>query len=283
MPIIELLLNLLVAAAKAICGVLTGSLTITADALHSGVDAGANVLGIAVLKQSAASPDEKHPYGHRKFEVLGAAGLGIAIGAVGVNLAIEAVRTLANGDPAPKPELLGVLVIVGTLAVNLFVAYYEARKAKELESRYLEADAAHTASDVLVTLVVLASYGAGHVGLFWADGVGALVVALFILHVAWDVLRSNIDVLVDVAQTDTAPIEEIVLGVEGIVGCHRIRSRGTPDSIIVDLHVQASGALSLRESHELSHRVEEALKRFNPRLADITVHMEPSDDPHESL
>lgn len=281
--IIEFLLNVLVAAAKGVYGVMTGSLTITADAMHSGVDAGANVLGIFVLKQSAESPDSKHPYGHRKFEVLGAVALGLAIGTVGVNLAIGAVRSLVVGGQAPETELLGVGVIVGTLIVNLFVATYEARKAKELESKYLAADAAHTASDVLVTLAVLISYGASHIGIDWADGVGALLVSLVILNVAWQVISSNLSVLVDVAQGDVERIEAIVLAVAGVEDCHRIRSHGTPDAIIIDLHAQADGDLSLHHSHEIAHQIEEALYRDDPRIADVTVHMEPAGDPVEHL
>ena len=281
--IIELLLNLLVAAAKGVYGVMTGSLTITADAMHSGVDAGANVLGIFVLKQSAESPDPKHPYGHRKFEVLGAVALGLAIGTVGVNLAIHAVSALLQGGQVPETELLGVVVIVGTLVVNLFVATYEARKAKELESSYLAADAAHTASDVLVTMAVLVSYGASHIGIAWADGVGALLVSVVILHVAWDVIRSNLSVLVDVAQGDVARIEAIVMEIPGVEDCHRVRSHGTPDAIIVDLHAQADGDLTLRESHEIAHLIEDALYLDNPRIADVTVHMEPIGDPIDHL
>ncbi len=281
--IVELLLNLLVAAAKGIYGLMTGSLTITADALHSSVDAGANILGIFVLKHSAESPDPKHPYGHRKFEVLGAVALGLAIGTVGVNLALHAARALSSGGEAPTTELLGVAVIVGTLIVNLFVATYEARKARQLQSQYLAADAAHTASDVLVTIAVLVSYGASHVGIAWADGVGALLVALVILKVAWEVISTNLSVLVDVAQGDVKRIEAIVLAVPGVEDCHRIRSHGTPNAIIIDLHAHADGDLTLRDSHEIAHQIEEALYQDDPRIADVTVHMEPVGDPAEQL
>ncbi len=281
--VVEFLLNLLVAAIKGGYGVLVGSLTITADALHSLVDASANVLGFFVLKQSAEAPDPKHPYGHRKFEVMGSVGLGLAIGALGINLGIQATRSLLSGHSLQHTELLGVVVIVGTLIVNLFVAIYEARKAKELSSSYLAADAAHTASDVLVTLAVLASYGASHLGIAWADGVGALVVTGVILKVAWDVIASNLGALVDEAQGDVERIERVVLGVAGIEGCHRVRSHGTPDAIIVDLHAHADGTLSLSASHELAHDVEEALYADDARITDVTVHMEPAGDPHEQL
>lgn len=283
MLIIELLLNLMVAAAKGVFGLMTGSLSITADAVHSTVDASANVLGIFVVKQAAESPDPKHPYGHRKFEVLGAMGLGLAIAAVGINLGIQAVGSLLRGQAAPEPEVLGVVVIVGTLAVNLFVAGYEARKARELHSKYLAADAAHTASDVLVTTAVLISYGAGYVGVEWADGVGALVVTVVITKVAWTVIRSNLGVLVDVAQGDVERIQRVVLTVPGVEGCHRIRSHGTPDAIIVDLHAHADGEMTLAQSHELANQIEAALYEDDASIVDVTVHMEPEGDPIDHL
>ena len=281
--IIEMLLNLMVAGAKGAFGLMTGSLSITADALHSTVDASANVLGIFVLKQAAESPDPKHPYGHRKFEVLGAMGLGLAIGAVGINLGVHAIGSLLRGHTAPEAEILGVIVIVGTLIVNLFVATYEARKAKELNSKYLAADAAHTASDVLVTSAVLISYGAAHIGIEWADGVGAIAVTLVIMRVAWHVIRENLSVLVDVAQGDVERMERVVLTIPGIESCHRIRSHGTPDAIIVDLHAHADGEMSLADSHELANQIEAALYKDDARIVDVTVHMEPEGDPIDHL
>lgn len=281
--LIEFLLNVLVAAAKGVYGVLTGSLAISADAIHSTVDASANVLGILVLKKSAEPPDPKHPYGHRKFEVLGATALGLAIGAVGVNLGITAVQSMWTPNAPPQTGPVGLMVILGTLSVNIFVAAYEARKARELSSSYLAADAAHTASDVLVTMGVLASFGASHLGYYWADGVGALFVVGVILHAAWSVISSNLSVLVDQAQGDVKEIERIVLGIEGIEDCHRVRSHGTPDAIIVDLHAQADGSLSLAESHRLAHEIEDALYSTDPRIVDVTVHMEPAGDPIDDL
>lgn len=281
--LIEFLLNVLVASAKGVYGVLTGSLTISADAIHSGVDASANILGMFVLKKSAEPPDHSHPYGHRKFEVLGATALGLAIAAVGINFGISAVESLFSPASTPQTGPLGLVVIIGTLVVNIFVASYEARKAKELQSNYLAADAAHTASDVIVTIAVLISFGASHYGYAWADGVGALFVVGVIMHIAWSVVRSNLSVLLDEAQGDVALIERVVLSVDGIVDCHRVRSHGTPDAIIVDLHAQADGGLTLAESHELAHQIEDALYKADKHITDVTVHMEPAGDPVEEL
>jgi cation diffusion facilitator family transporter len=281
--LIEFLLNLIVAGAKGAYGILTGSLTITADAIHSTVDASANILGIAVLKKSAEPPDHSHPYGHRKFEVLGATALGLVIAVVGVNFGIAAVDSMLSERQAPQTGPLGLVVILGTLVINIFVAAYESRQAKRLNSAYLEADAAHTASDVIVTIAVLVSFGASHLGYGWADEIGALFVVAVILRIAWTIVRSNLSALLDEAQGNVKEIESVVLSIEGIEDCHRVRSHGTPHAIIVDLHAQADGDLTLAESHELAHQIEDALYEADERIVDVTVHMEPAGDPVDEL
>ncbi len=281
--LVEFLLNLIVAGAKGAYGIMTGSLTISADAIHSTVDASANILGFAVLKKSAEPPDHSHPYGHRKFEVLGATALGLAIAVVGVNFGITAAESMFSDSKAPQTGPVGLAVILGTLVVNIFVAAYESRKAKELGSSFLAADAAHTASDVIVTVAVLLSFGASHLGYGWADEIGALFVVAVILRIAWTIVRSNLSVLLDEAQGSVKEIESVVLSIEGIEDCHRVRSHGTPDAIIVDLHAQADGALTLAESHNLAHQIEDALYKADPRISDVTVHMEPAGDPVDEL
>lgn len=281
--IVELFFNLLVATAKAVFGLLSGSLSITADAIHSGVDASANVVGLFILHKADAPPDEKHPYGHRKLEVLAASILGASIAVVGFGLALRSIEALLDGTESQAPQLAGIIVILGTLAVNLFVASYESRKAKELKSSYLEADAAHTASDVLVTLAVLISYVANYWDIQWADSVGALVIVIVLFRIAWTVISQNLFVLLDQANLNDTEIKAIAMAVPGVVDCHRIRSRGLPDQVLVDLHILADGEISLSDAHDLAHQVEDKLRETYPELVDIMIHMEPADDPHEDL
>ncbi len=281
--IIEMFFNLLVAAAKAIYGFVSGSQSIMADAVHSTVDASANIVGLVVLHKSSKPPDEKHPYGHRKLEVLASTWLGVSIAVVGVGLASRSIASLGSDTPPPTTDIVGLVVILSTLAVNIFVASYEARKAKELKSGFLEADAAHTASDILVTAAVLASYAASHFGLAWADKVGALLVVGFILKIAWTIITTNVFLLLDRSHISEALIEEVALSVDGVVDCHRIRSRGMPEEVLVDLHVHADGDISLSHAHHISHEVESALQAAYPQIKDVTIHMEPAGDPREEL
>lgn len=281
--LVTLVLNLMVAAAKGIYGIWSGSLAIAADAVHSLVDASANIVGMVALRFAAAPPDQTHPYGHQKIEIAAAAAIGMAIGVTAIELGWSTIHALLDGRAAPATSTVGFVIVGGTWITNMFVATYERRRARQLDSAYLAADAAHTASDVAVTAAVLAAYTAAHFGVRWADPVGALLVLAVIGRVAWQVLSSNVSILIDRAVLDPDEVRAAARGVAGVSDSHRIRSRGTSQAVLVDLHVQVDGAMSLCEAHRVAHRVEETLRRTWPAIVDVTIHIEPADDQYEGL
>jgi cation diffusion facilitator family transporter len=276
-------LNLIVFAAKAAYGLWSGSLAISSDAAHSLIDAGANVIGLVVLHFAEAPPDAEHPYGHRKLEMIAAAAIGMTVAVAALNFAWNAIIALIEQRPAPETSALGFVVVGGTWIINLIVAAYEARRARDLDSAFLAADAAHTASDLLVTAGVAVSFTASYFGLAWADPVGALLIIAFIGRVAWKIIRANLVVLVDRAMIDPDRVAEVARSVEGVEDCHRVRSRGSEGAIHLDLHLLIDGDAPLRVAHAIAHRVEEALRRQMPAIVDVTIHMEPAGDPDEGL
>jgi cation diffusion facilitator family transporter len=276
-------LNLAVAAAKGIYGFWSGSLAVASDAVHSLLDGASNVVGLVALRMAATPPDEGHPYGHHKIEIVAAAMVGILIAGGSLRFAWDAIDALVSGRHAPAVTISGYVTMGGTLAVNLFVATYEARRGRQLGSAFLQADAAHTASDIAVTVAVLVSLAVSHRGAAWADPVCALVVLVVIARVAWRILSSNLAVLLDRAVVNADHVREAVLAVSGVTGCHRIRSRGLEGATHVDLHLQVDGDLPLRDAHEISHRVEEKIRTDFPGVVDVTIHIEPEDEPEEGL
>jgi cation diffusion facilitator family transporter len=276
-------LNLVVFIAKAVYAWWSGSLALSSDAVHSLTDAGSNVIGLVVLHFADAPPDSNHPYGHRKLEMVAAAMIGVTVSFAAFRFAWEAVEALTEGRAAPQTSAVGFVVIGGTWLVNLVVATYEARRARELESAYLAADAAHTASDLLVTGGVAASFTATYFGLDWADPIGAIIVIAFIGRVAWSILRANVTVLVDQAVVDADRVAAIARAIPGVSDVHRIRSRGTAGAAQLDLHLLIDGRVKLRKAHAIAHQVEDALREELPAIVDVTIHMEPSGDPEEAL
>jgi cation diffusion facilitator family transporter len=156
------------------------------------------------------------------------------------------------------------------------VSWYEAREGRRLGSEYLIADAAHTRSDVYVSLGVVASFAGARAGVAWLDPLVALAIAVFIAVLAVRILVGSFNVLTDRATMAPEPIEAVVRAVPGVVDCRDVRTRGGADSVYVDLVVHLDGATSLGQAHDVADRIEEALKEAYPRIVDVVVHLEPA-------
>ncbi|MFI5006796.1 MAG: cation diffusion facilitator family transporter [Solirubrobacterales bacterium] len=270
---ITLLLNIAVSAGKILVGNLSGSLAMVADGYHSLVDGSNNVIGLVVAGFAYAPADRGHPYGHRKFET--AATLVIA-GAL-LLLAFEVGRgAVAGKREAPAIGLLNWSVMIVTLGVNFFVAWYEAREGRRLGSAFLLADSAHTRSDLLVSLGVIATFAAAHVGLGWADQAVALAIAGVIAWQGLLILVGAFNVLTDRAPIPPEALGPVLTTIPEVEGFRSIRCRGSGDAIFVDLTVHVNGDLTLRAAHDVADRIEEELKRAHPEIVDVVVHLEPA-------
>ena len=282
--IITLVLNAAVAVTKATYGYHARSLSLGADSLHSILDASSNLLALLGLHWSAAPADERHPYGRRKIEILAALGIGVLIVISLAEFAEAAIRTLWSGaHAAPRIGWGGFAVVLATMAVNFGVTRYEERKAHELGSALLHADARHTRSDLYASGAVMASFVAVRAGAAWADGVAALILVVLIGHVAWEVFRENVPVLIDAAMLDPAGVVDLARGVSGVHDVHRVRSRGVRSAVELDLHLQVAAEMSVVEAHTLAVKIERELKVKFPELSDVVIHIEPTPgarDPH---
>jgi cation diffusion facilitator family transporter len=190
---------------------------------------------------------------------------------------------LLENRPPPEVSGYGLALMGGTLAVNVLVAVYEHRRGKQLGSAFLIADAAHTASDVFVTIGVIVALALSKMGVARADAVAALVVMVVIARVAWNILYANIGVLVDRAMIPWERVRDTAMSVQGVEGCHRVRSRGIEGAVQLDLHLLVDGDLPLRDAHGISHAVENKLRAAFPEVVDVTIHIEPADDEDEGL
>jgi cation diffusion facilitator family transporter len=272
---ITLVLNFVVAAAKGVYSVLSGSVTLGADAFHSVLDGSANVLALVGMHLSTAPASATHPYGRRKIELLAAVGIGVLIAVSLVEVAIAAIHSLAGGRPAPDIRWSGFAVVLASMAVNFFVARYEGAKGRALASPLLSADAHHTRSDLYASGAVLLSFVGARFGLSWADGVCGLVVVLMVGHVAWEVFRENVPSLLDAAVLDPADVRAIGATITGVHGIHRVRSRGTKFAVELDLHMQVAAEMKVEDAHRIAAAVERELRLRLPQLSDVVVHIEP--------
>lgn len=279
--LITLVLNLFVMILKTAVGIATGSLSLQADALHSVTDSANNVLGLVANRFSSPKPDREHPYGHQKFEALGALGIAAFLGIACFEILQGAISRLFTGGSSVEisPEELSLLIVV--LGVNIFVAVYEGRVGRKIHSAILIADAKHTMSDIWVTLLVMG----GLVGVWqakvlnfpqlqWLDVILAFPVSLLVFRSGWAVLQDNLPWLVDEIAIAPEAIHSIVMEVPGVVNCHNIASRGVIGrQVFVEMHLVVD-APDVETAHQITEEIEARLSdRYHPIR--ILIHIEP--------
>jgi cation diffusion facilitator family transporter len=269
-----LLLNLVVAGAKLVFGYTTGAVSIISDGFHSLADSGSNIFGLVGTRAARKPPDEDHPYGHRKYETLAAAGIFIFLLLAVVEVTRAALGRFLGSAPAEVTPL-SFAVMLGTLTINLLVVRYESGEGRRLNSELLLADAMHTKSDVLTSCAVLVSLLAVKAGYPMLDPIAGIVIAAFIARTGVLIARETSRVLSDRVVLDEEDIRAVVMSIPEVVGCHQIRSRGPADHIFLDLHVWFSGSTSLHEAHRLSHVVKDRLLERFPQVKDAILHIEP--------
>ncbi len=274
--IITLLLNLFVMILKAVVGWLTGSLSLLADALHSITDSANNILGLVASRFSSPQPDRDHPYGHQKFEAVGALGIAAFLGIACFEILQGAIeRILAPDHPPVKIAANELWILLIVLGVNIFVAFYERHIGYRVHSPILIADAKHTMSDIWVTISVMG----GLIGIWiwdfqWLDVVLAFPVALLVFWSGWSVIRDNLPWLVDEMAIAPEAIHAIATQVPGVLNCHDIASRGVVGrQTFIEMHLIVD-ARDVETAHNITEEVEARLEeRFSPTR--VMIHVEP--------
>jgi cation diffusion facilitator family transporter len=271
-----LVLNAFVVLVKLVVGVRTGSLTVLGAALESALDTLNNLIGMLLVSIAARAPDEDHPYGHDKFETLGALGIVGFLSISCFELMREGVSALFGGGVMTRTSATDVGVVIATLLANGFVVWYERRRAIEIGSAFLLADSEHTSGDILVTLLALLSLFLGRHGGRRVDAILAIAVALIIAFSGWRILRRSIPILVDQRAVQAAELRRIIAGIPGIVEVRGIRSRYTASGVLfAELTIAVPGSTPVDVAHALADRVEEALISTYG-AAELTVHVEPA-------
>jgi len=240
------------------------------------VDALNNVIALAAIYVAAAPPDEEHPYGHGKFETLGAFMISGFLSITCFELLKSAATRLIEGAPPPRPGAAALAILAGTMVVNAGVAYYERRKGEELDSELLSADARHTQADVWVTASVLIGLGLVKLGWGAADAIMAVLVAGLVAHSGYQILRRTVPVLVDRRAVDPKRIVDVALRVEGVESVAEIRSRGRPGEAFAELTVLVHPATPVRQAHVIADEVERRVAA-DLELTNVVVHVEPSE------
>ena len=277
---VSIVSNTALIALKVVAGILTGSVAVLTEALHSGIDLLASLIAFFSVRRAEEPADAGHRYGHDKFENAAAAAEGVLILAGSAVIAFAAIRSLIVG--AQLDHLgFGIVVVGFAAAVNLAVSSWLFRRGREMSSPALTGDAAHLRTDAYTSIGVLVGLGLVSVtGADWLDPVVALAISVGIVVTGVRLTMGSLRVLVDEALPDDeqAAIRESIeaFAGAGVVGYHQLRTRRAGARRYVDLHVQFASGTSLEEAHHTAHALQDAIQeRLNG--ADVLIHLEPAD------
>jgi cation diffusion facilitator family transporter len=273
---IVLLLNAISAAVKIGVGARTGALTVLGAALESALDMLSNVVAILAVSIASRAPDDDHPYGHEKFETLGTLGIVCFLSITCFELMRQSISELTGRHTLPTAGLADGALLLASLGVNAFVVFYERQRGRALGSALLLADAAHTASDILVTALAIASLVLSHLGYMRADAMLGMLVALIIAWSGYQILRDSIPILVDARAVEADRLSAIVRTIPGVVGVRSARSRRTSSGhLFAEVTILVDGTTSVSDAHTFTDEVERAITR-ELGTAEAIVHVEPA-------
>ncbi|KAJ4906371.1 Metal tolerance protein C1 [Raphanus sativus] len=279
---------------KALTGYLCGSTAIIADAAHSVSDV--VLSGVALLSYRAANvpKDKEHPYGHGKFETLGALGISTMLLATGCGIAwhaadllLSALSTAPEVNHAHGGHHHGIDMTHPTLALTVTIAsisikeglYWITKRAGEKQgSGLMMANAWHHRSDAISSLVALVGVGGSILGVNFLDPLAGLVVSAMIFKAGLETGHQSVLELVDAAipAQQLEPIRQTILQVEGVKGCHRLRGRRAGSSLYLDVHIVVDPFSSVSVAHEVGEYVRGQINKNHPQVSEVFIHIDPA-------
>ena len=275
--------NVALTAFKFVAGILGHSAAMLADAVHSLSDFLTDLIVLAFVRISSKPADERHDYGHGKFETLATALIGVMLLIVAGGIIFRACGSVASwlhGEDLPKPGKLALWAAVISILMKEFTYQFTVRKGRKLNSSVVEANAWHHRSDALSSIGALVGIGGAILlGDRWTvlDPLASLVVGCFIIYAAWKLLKNCIDDLTDASlpQAVEKEILDIVTSYPDVQDPHNLRTRRIGDHYAIEIHIRMDGNLSLIEAHARSHDIEMALKSRFGKETHVAVHVEP--------
>ncbi|MCM8792187.1 MAG: cation diffusion facilitator family transporter [Candidatus Omnitrophica bacterium] len=266
-------LNWLIALIKLIFGYFIKSVSMIADGFHSFSDGASNIVGLIGVSFAAKPADKEHLYGHKKYETFACVMIAVILFIIAFNVLLHAIQRLFK-PLIPEVNIYSFIIMGITIIINIFVSKYEYQKGKKLNSDILISDSYHSRSDILTSILVIITLISVKLGFPLMDIFSSFLITFFIASLGLKILKESSRILCDTAIIETERIEKIVKGVNGVLGCHKIRTRGRQDDIHMDLHVLVKSDMHMDRAHCISYEIEDKIKKAFPKVTDIVVHME---------
>ncbi|HSH31036.1 MAG TPA: cation diffusion facilitator family transporter [Thiohalobacter sp.] len=270
--------------AKIVVGMIAHSQALIADGIHSLSDLLTDFLVIFAAKHAHREADACHPYGHGRIETLMTVALGVSLILVAGGIAWDAGRRLFHPDLLLQPGMMAMLVALISVLAKEAIYHYTMRQARRVRSNMLRANAWHSRSDAISSIVVMVGIGGTMAGLPYLDAIAAVLVGMMVAKIGWDLSWSSARELIDTAleEDEVQQIRDTIREVGGVRELHMLRTRRSGSDALVDVHVQVDPRLSVSEGHQIGERVRQALLKDVEVVTDVTVHVDPEDDSRAS-
>ena len=276
--------DLILAVAKLVGGVLVQSQALIADGIHSLSDLATDALVIVAARQASFEADREHPYGHGRIQTIATAVLAISLGLIAAGIAWDALDSIFRGETITSPGWPALVIAAISVVAKEVIYQYTMSAARRHRSALLQANAWHSRSDALSSFLVIAGVGGVMLGFPWADAAGAVGVSAIIFYAAYKIGRPSVEELIDTAvdpETQKS-IRQVAKNVPGVIDVHEMRTRRMGSDVFADMHVRVAPKISVSEGHRIADEVMQRLKSEFEALTDIVVHIDPEDD-HDGL
>lgn len=272
--------NLLLSVTKLVVGILGQSQALVADGVHSLSDLLSDLLVLLAGHHANLGPDQDHPYGHARYETVATLTLAFLLVAVALGIGWDAAHRLFRPEDLLDPQGMTLVAALVSIGAKEWLYWWTLGYARRVRSELLRANAWHHRSDAVSSVVVLVGIAGTMAGLPYLDAIAAVVVALMIAKIAWDLGWGATKELVDTGLDDDrlAAISDTIRAVGGVRDIHLLRTRRHGGQASADVHVLVDPTVSVSEGHMISVLVEQRLKREIDEITDVTVHIDPEDD-----
>ena len=276
--VVSMATNVILTVAKFAAGVVAHSGAMISDAVHSASDIFSGLIVLIGVRISSKAPDDKHPYGHERFECVAALLLSGILALVGGTIGVNAVKDIIGGRVQEAPGILALVAAVVSIVTKETLFWYTRGYAKKYRSTALHAEAWHQRSDALSSIGALIGIAGARMGVPVMEPIASLIIALFILRVAVRIFRDAIDQMVDhsASEETEAAFRETAMEQPGVQGVELLRTRMFGNRVYVDLEIAADPELSLAAAHEIAERVHDAIEQTYPDVKHIMVHVNPA-------
>jgi cation diffusion facilitator family transporter len=277
---ISVAVNVLLTVMQVIVGFVANSMALVADAMHTLSDIVADAFVLYANRKGAEAADDEHPYGHGRFETAASLVLGLLLTATGAGILVSAAGRLQSLETLPAVGIAAIWAALATLAAKEGLFRYMLAIAERLRSPMLVANAWHARADALSSLVVAAGIGGSLLGFPFADAAAAIIVGGMIVKAgvgfAWEAMRELMDE--GLAAEDVAAIRATLVATPGVIDLHDLRTRRMGHRVLVDVHLQVDGNITVFAGHEIGEDARHRAIAAHPEVLDVLIHLDAEND-----